>query len=89
MGDVNNGAEIVAGGSIIIMGTLRGLAHAGATGRPDVVIAANKLSPKQLRINAKIAIFPENNKPDGPECAHIVEGNIVIRELSAKRAILR
>ncbi len=29
-GDVNAGAEVIAGGNIMIMGALRGLAHAGA-----------------------------------------------------------
>ena len=29
-GDVNAGAEVIAGGNIMIMGSLRGLAHAGA-----------------------------------------------------------
>ena len=32
LGDVNDGAEIIAGGSIAVMGTLRGLAHAGGNG---------------------------------------------------------
>ena len=30
IGDVNAGAEVIAGGNIAILGTLRGLAHAGA-----------------------------------------------------------
>ena len=29
-GDVNAGAEVIAGGNIMILGALRGLAHAGA-----------------------------------------------------------
>ena len=29
-GDVNAGAEVIAGGNIMILGSLRGLAHAGA-----------------------------------------------------------
>lgn len=85
LGDVNNGAEIVAGGSIIVMGALRGLAHAGATGRIGTVIAANKLCPKQLRINAKIAIFPENVSSDVPETAKIENGNITITDVNQKR----
>ena len=84
LGDVNNGAEIVAGGSIIVMGALRGLAHAGATGREGIVIAANKLCPKQLRINAKIAIFPENVSSDAPEIAKIENGNITITDVNQK-----
>ncbi|MEZ4357166.1 MAG: septum site-determining protein MinC [Eubacteriales bacterium] len=84
LGDVNNGAEIVAGGSIIVIGALRGLAHAGATGRAGVVIAANKLCPKQLRINAKIAIFPEGASSLVPEIAKIEDGNITITDVNQK-----
>ena len=32
MGDVNDGAEVIAGDNIVILGALRGLAHAGAKG---------------------------------------------------------
>ena len=38
IGDVNAGAEVVAGENIIVLGTLRGLAHAGAKGNKDAVI---------------------------------------------------
>ena len=30
IGDVNSGAEVVAADNIVVLGTLRGLAHAGA-----------------------------------------------------------
>jgi septum site-determining protein MinC len=89
LGDVNDGAEVIAGGSIAVMGALRGLVHAGATGRSDVVVAANILSPKQLRISGKIAVFPPNRSGDGPEIAEYKQGSIVIRPLKPqKRAIL-
>ncbi len=56
-GDVNSGAEIVAGGDIIVLGSLRGVAHAGAydeTGAGRVIFALN-LQPTQLRIGAIIS----------------------------------
>jgi len=81
LGDVNDGAEVIAGGSIAVMGTLRGLAHAGATGRSDVVVAANDLRPKQLRISGKIAVFPEGQSGGVPEIAEYSKGSIVIRAL--------
>lgn len=81
LGDVNDGAEVIAGGSIAVMGSLRGLVHAGATGRSDVVVAANALMPKQLRISGKIAIFPENKQSDVPEIAEFKQGSVVIRPL--------
>ena len=36
IGDVNPGAEVIAGGSIAVFGRLSGLAHAGCSGRTDV-----------------------------------------------------
>ena len=49
-GDVNAGAEIIAGGNIAILGTLRGLAHAGANGNVKAVISANSIDITQIRI---------------------------------------
>ncbi|MGE5495656.1 MAG: septum site-determining protein MinC [Burkholderiales bacterium] len=81
LGDVNDGAEVIAGGSVAVMGCLRGLVHAGATGRSDVVVAANALIPKQMRISGKIAIFPENKTAEVPEVAEYKHGSVVIRPL--------
>lgn len=85
LGDVNDGAEVIAGGSIAVMGTLRGLAHAGATGRDDVVVAANCLMPKQLRISGRIAVFPADKKGEVPEIAEYKKESIVIRPLKPQR----
>jgi septum site-determining protein MinC len=85
LGDVNPGAELIAGGSIAVMGTLRGLAHAGATGRKDVVISAYRLSPMQLRISSKAAVFPENGDADYPVLAQLKDGSIVIRPIMGKK----
>lgn len=49
-GDVNFGAEIIAGGNIIILGTLRGVAHAGANGNTMAIISANNIDLTQIRI---------------------------------------
>jgi septum site-determining protein MinC len=49
-GDVNPGAEILAGGSIYIWGKLRGSAYAGIEGSEKEVICALELNPAQLRI---------------------------------------
>lgn len=81
LGDVNDGAEVIAGGSVAVMGTLRGLVHAGAMGRSDVVVAANILMPKQLRISGKIAVFPEGKDALVPEVAEFKQGTVVIRPL--------
>ena len=51
IGDVNGGAEVIAGENIVILGTLRGLAHAGAKGNKKAIIAANKIECPQIRIS--------------------------------------
>ncbi len=79
MGDVNPGAEIIAGGSITIKGTCRGVAHAGANGDQLATITADKLIAGQLRIAGMIARAPDNQ--DNPTCretARIIRGIVVI-----------
>ena len=50
IGDVNSGAEVVASDNIIIQGALRGLAHAGAKGNRQAIIAAGLVDTVQIRI---------------------------------------
>ena len=58
LGDVNDGAEVVAGENIIVMGTLRGLAHAGAKGNKNACIAATSIEVFQIRIANVIKEIP-------------------------------
>ena len=50
IGDVNSGAEVMASDNIIIQGALRGLAHAGAKGNRQAIIAAGLVDTVQIRI---------------------------------------
>lgn len=50
IGDVNAGSEVIAGENIVILGSLRGLAHAGAKGNTKAIIATNLVDCPQLRI---------------------------------------
>ncbi len=50
IGDVNAGAEVIAGENIVILGILRGLAHAGAKGNKDAIIEAEEIEALQIRI---------------------------------------
>ncbi len=78
IGDVNPGAEVVAGGSVVVWGRLRGLVHAGALDDEDAVICALELAPTQLRIGRHISRSPEErpSKPS-PEKASVHDGRIV------------
>ncbi len=55
VGDVNQGAEIVAGRDVLVFGALRGVVHAGYPDNTDAVVIALKLVPLQLRIGPFIA----------------------------------
>ena len=57
IGDVNSGAEVIAADNIAVIGTLRGLAHAGAKGNKEAIIAAGTLDAVQLRISNIVKEF--------------------------------
>jgi len=79
IGDVNPGAEVIAGGDIVIWGKLRGTAHAGAMGDEGAMICALQLTPSQLRIGSLIARPPDRGRPPKtPEVASVQKGQIVV-----------
>lgn len=63
LGDVNPGAEVNAGGDILIMGALRGTVHAGCNGDKKAIIAALKVMPVQARIANITAAIPAATTP--------------------------
>ena len=58
-GNVNPGAQVIAGGSIDIRGTCRGFVHAGAFGDKTACVVADRLMPAQIRIADLIARAPD------------------------------
>lgn len=82
IGDVNPGAEIVAGGNIVVMGYMRGLAHAGCKGDEQAVVTAFRLNPTQIRIANHITRPPDGENEAGtqPEIAYIKDGRVVIEK---------
>lgn len=75
-GDVNPGAEVIAEGSVIVWGRLRGVVHAGSAGNEDAVVCALELSPMQLRIASEIAVAPKRLTRPSPEIVRIVNGQL-------------
>lgn len=81
VGDVNPGAELIAGGDIIIWGRLFGIAHAGSMGDHSAVICALQMSPLQLRIGNYIARPGEGDDGSSnpmPEVAAVRDEAIVV-----------
>lgn len=77
LGDVETGAKVIAKGNIVIVGTLYGLAHAGASGDRNAFVAALSMQPKKLciaDIEAKRQLIcQESLTIKGPQIA-VVDG---------------
>jgi len=87
LGDVNPGAEVVAAGNIIVMGAVRGVVHAGASGNEQCLVMAFRLQPTQLRIAGHITRPPDDGagEPEHPEVARIKNGVVTIETLQTDR----
>ncbi len=80
IGDVNPGAEIRAGGNVVVWGRLRGTVHAGTGVDGDnAVVCALQLAPTHLRIGNYIARSPteESGQEMMPEMASVQNNQIV------------
>lgn len=79
VGDVNPGADLIAGGDIIIFGGLRGTAHASAYDdeAQDRIIVALTMQPMQLRIGSVIS-RGNDDIGKGAEIARIENRRIVV-----------
>ncbi len=87
VGDVNQGAEILAGEDVIVFGSLRGLVHAGYPDNSDAVVISLNLIPLQLRIGPLIARAGEgegNRRAPRPEIARVRGERIVIEPFHGK-----
>lgn len=63
LGDVNSGAEVMASDNIVVLGALRGLAHAGAKGNKQAIIAAGLLDTVQIRIANIVREIDRDEEP--------------------------
>ena len=81
-GHLNPGAEVVAGGSVMVAGKLLGVVHAGAYGRNDVFIWAECFETPQVRIGNKLCYADEKSTSSWRKNVLITleDGTPVIRE---------
>lgn len=80
LGDVNSGAEVIAGENIVILGVLRGLAHAGAKGNKKAIIASNLLDCPQIRISNIVKEIEKQEENMSYRCAFVNEKDEIIME---------
>jgi len=81
IGDVNPGAELIATGNVVVMGSLRGIVHAGANGNKQAIVVALNLQPTQLRIADIITRSPDEKDNSGqfiPEIAYVKDDMVYI-----------
>lgn len=75
MGDVNPGAEIVAGEDVLVWGRLRGAVHAGASPNPGASVSALEMKPTRLQIASEIGNLPKMGK--GPQKVILKDGQFL------------
>jgi septum site-determining protein MinC len=85
VGDVNPGAEVIAGGSVVVWGRLRGVVHAGADGDEKACVCALEMTPTQLRIAGLVTVPPERRGKPEPETARIQNGRVVVESWNPKK----
>lgn len=78
LGDVNSGAEVIAGENIVVLGTLRGLAHAGAKGNKKAIIASHKIECPQLRIANVLKEIEKEEFEETKQFASVIDEQIVL-----------
>ena len=85
IGDVNPGADLIAGGDIVVVGNLRGTAHAAAYEEEEAgrVIIALQMRPIQLRIGSVIS-RGSNELVQGTEVARIDDRRIIVEPYNSR-----
>lgn len=81
IGDVNPGGEVIATGNVVVMGSLRGIVHAGSNGNKEAIVVALNLYPTQLRIADVITRSPDGKPAENqfiPEMAYIKDNFVYI-----------
>lgn len=79
LGDVNSGAEVMASDNIVVLGALRGLAHAGAKGNKQAIIAAGLLDTVQIRIANIVREIDRDEEPMHKQAyVSVIDGKIEI-----------
>lgn len=83
LGDVNPGGTLTCSGDIYILGSLRGMAHAGVDGNEEAIIAASLMSPTQLRIADIISRPPDEweTRESSMEFAYLSNGAMQIDKI--------
>ncbi len=84
IGDVNYGAEVIAGENIVVTGTIRGIAHAGANGNKKAIIASHAIDCTQVRI---ANVVKELKDTEGKLAFIYLQNDDIIIDFSSTKSI--
>ncbi len=79
-GDVNPGAEICAGGDVIVLGKLKGKVNAGYPDNEDAFVLALEFAPTQVQIGGIAAAGMNEGGSKTAEFASVDRGAIVVQD---------
>ena len=91
IGDVNPGAKIIAKGNIVILGSLKGNAYAGAAGDESCFVTALDMDPVQIKIGNVVGrsadrgpweAIRNRHRTMDPQIALVSKGNIMIEPIT-------
>ncbi|EEV00495.1 septum site-determining protein MinC [Roseburia intestinalis L1-82] len=94
VGDVNPGAAVMANGSIVVLGAVKGSVYAGLGGDDSAFIVALDMDPIQIRIGNILAKSPDKpfsrrrirkkvkETTTSPQIAYLKDGTICIEPLT-------
>lgn len=91
IGDVNPGAKIIAKGNIVVLGSLKGNAYAGAAGDETCFVTALDMDPVQIKIGNVIGRSADRGPWESirnrkrtmdPQIALVSDGNILIEPIT-------
>ncbi len=94
IGDVNPGAKVISKGNIVVLGSLKGNAYAGANGNEQTFVAALDMNPVQIKIGDVIGRSADKSASGRkkskkqpvystePQVAIVKDGNIYIEPIT-------
>ena len=93
LGDINPGAQIIAGGNVVVLGCLKGIIYAGYPNDRNALVAALLMDPMQIQIGDCIARSEDakarpkklrrRKEPElEPKLAFVEKGNIFVETIT-------
>ena len=95
LGDINPGAQVIAGGNVVVLGCLKGIVYAGYPADRTAIVVSLLMDPMQIQIGEFIARAPDEHEPKKrfrrkknkaeefrPTIAFIEDNNIIIDSIT-------